>query len=108
MKHEPKLGYLITDEQERDAVHIAIAPVTAGQRLECGDRVTIENGLAYLSHDSIGIVDPFLEDPVNEGERFWLCLYPGSVTSLRHSWTSPAFPPKALTDYLKRKENHER
>lgn len=27
---------------------------------------------------------------------FWLCLKPGSVTSIRHDWTSPVFPSSTM------------
>lgn len=37
-------------------------------------------------------MDPYLRRDVAFGEQCWLFLYPGSITSLRHEWTHPAFP----------------
>jgi hypothetical protein len=36
-------------------------------------------------------VDPYLKSPVMPGQRFWLFLYPQSISSLRHVWSHPAF-----------------
>ncbi len=91
---EARLGRLIDDQQGRDAVHIALAPVQAGKLLLPGQHVAIAPDTVDVvipSTKPIGIIDPYLLEAVKEGERCWLCLYPGSVTSLRHAWTHPAF-----------------
>lgn len=94
-----KLGQIITDAQERDAIHVAVSPMVAGQTLAPGDHVAIRNGKAYRSQIAeVGVVDPFLRQGVRNGQRFWLFLYPGSITSLRHDWTHPAFAKAAPQD----------
>lgn len=92
----PNLGSLIVDgERRRDAVHIAVAPVTASERLSPGQHVGfVSEGdveTVGVAETPIGIVDPFLREPVQPGERFWLFLYPNTITGLRHVWTHPAF-----------------
>lgn len=91
----PQLGQLITDgDCRRDAVHIAVAPVTAAGPLAPGQHVGLLGGgheFAGPCDRPVGIVDPFLTAGVEPGQRFWLFLYPGTVTSLRHFWTHPAF-----------------
>lgn len=96
MDTSPQLGRLIDDgDRRRDAVHIAVAPVTAAVRLAPGQHVgLVEAGNVELvgpCDENIGLVDPFLASGVEAGERFWLFLYPGTVTGLRHVWTHPAF-----------------
>lgn len=88
MSENLKLGQIITTPQERDAIHIAVVPQVASHRLEPGAHVAVpgENG-----GFPVGVVDPFLRHPVEQGQSFWLFLYPGSITSLRHDWTHPAF-----------------
>mgnify|MGYP003476804670 FL=1 len=96
MDKVPQLGKLITEPQHRDAIHIAVAPVTAGETLKPGqpigfategDAFTVVAGV-----HTIGIVDPFLpEKAVYKGEQFYMFLYPNTITSLRHDWTHPAF-----------------
>ena len=73
------LGKIITGDAKRDAVHVAVIPCVATREMEPGER--LQNG----------IVDPFLTAPVYPGQRYWLWLYPGTVTSLRHVWEHPAF-----------------
>jgi len=86
-----KLGQLVQGVAGRDAVHVAIVPIEAAVDLEPGWHVGIRDGKATTLKPHIGIVDPFLRGHVTRGERFWLCLYPGTITSLRHEWTHPAF-----------------
>ena len=94
-----KLGKVIEGDAFRDAVHIAVAPVVAAEKLWPGQQigmtaVTIADGTtstAATSAQPIGIVDPFLPHPVDVGTRFWMWLTPGTITSLRHEWEHPAF-----------------
>lgn len=86
-----KLGKLIDSDQQKDAIHIAVAPMVAAERLSPGQHVGLVGSAAGVARDTIGIVDPFLECVVMKGDRFWLFLYPNTVTSLRHEWTHPAF-----------------
>ncbi len=94
------IGRLIKEPQARDAIHVAVAPVTAMERLAPGQPVSFagdgHTSVCAAIGASVGIVDPFLTAPVFAGERFWLFLWPGSITSLRHDWTHPAFEPKPL------------
>lgn len=96
MDDSPQLGQLVPDgERRRDAIHVALAPVMAAERLAPGQHVgLVEAGNVELAGPcsvNIGIVDPFLTADVEPGQRFWLCLYPGTITGLRHVWTHPEF-----------------
>lgn len=76
-----KLGQLITGDECRDAVHVAICPVVAAERLKPGDPIEFCPGSAEkvrLSVKPIGIVDPFLNVNrwIEEGQKFFMCLYP--------------------------------
>ncbi len=92
----PNLGSLITDgERRRDAVHVAVAPVMASGTLTPGQHVGFvsEGDMETVgaAENPIGVVDPFLREPVRDGQRFWLFLYPNTITGLRHVWTHSAF-----------------
>lgn len=78
--HERPLG--------RDAVHVAVFQVVAPTILYPGKLVNAEGSPRA---PFVGIVDPYLKGPVLAGQRCWVMLYPGTITSLRHEWTHWAF-----------------
>lgn len=98
---DPQFGKLVPSDfpDERDAIHIATAAVFAEHDLYPGDHVGLTTEAPDVMGRSdiapLGIVDPFLTEPVRKGERFWVFLYPGTIRSLRHNWSHPAFDKKA-------------
>lgn len=105
---DPQFGILVPDDfpDERDAIHIATAAVFAETDLNPGDHVGLTTNKQDVMGRSeiapLGIVDPFLKEPVKKGQRFWVFLYPGSIRSLRHNWSHPAFDKRAeLIEALK-------
>lgn len=95
------LGTIITDGG-RDAIHLAVEPVIAGELLCPGQDIGVKNGKAYHNKDKyyahcdkyVGIVDPFLKQDILPGQKFWLVVYPRQITSLRHVWSHPDFEEK--------------
>lgn len=75
-------------ELPRDAIHVAVVQLVATRTLKPGERID-PDGTGHAR--GCGIVDPYLDALVQEGERFWMFMNPGSITSLRHDWTHPAF-----------------
>jgi len=107
-KHTPTtdaldtLGTIISPKEKRDAIHLAVYPVKAGAILQAGDHVDLEGDVAVPTgiNEGVGIVDPFLDTHVSEGEWFWLVIYPRQIHSLRHVWEHPAFPASGETDVV--------
>jgi hypothetical protein len=99
------MGAVLPDDVSgRDAVHVAVVSCVADEKLAAGQDVGFLTGVApngeriagsKHANELIGIVDPFLKSPVWPNQRFWLFLYPRTITSLRHQWTHPAFPEDA-------------
>lgn len=94
------LGSIIDDTAKRDAIHLAVEPCIAGELLSPGDDIgLLANNLALKNTPSsyeidikyVGIVDPFLKRDVQPGEKFWMIIYPRTITSLRHVWSHPSF-----------------
>lgn len=90
------------DAGGRDAVHVAVFSGVSGERLFPSQDVAIVNHgepdtLVAAAGEHIGIVDPYLKRPVNPGERFWVYLYPRSITGLSHRWSHPAFETASTT-----------
>lgn len=86
------LGKIHEREEHRDAIHLAVEPVTAGIRLYPGQHIGVVDGVAFPTGKLLGIVDPFLTAPIEPGQKFWFVMYPRMVTSLRHVWAHPDFP----------------
>lgn len=80
------------DVLQRDAIHVAVVLAVASENLMSGQDV----GIDVFGHAGsniepyVGVVDPFLVDSVSTGEAFWLCMYPRSITGLKHEWSHPA------------------
>lgn len=86
------LGYKHQYKENRDAIHLAVEQVEAGVKLKPGDHIGLRDGKAVkkgVKH--LGIVDPFINDVIEKGDKFWLVLYPRMITSLRHVWSHPDF-----------------
>lgn len=97
----PTIGQLIAPNAvvDRDAIHVAVLPAVAGDELIAGEDVGINaEGLATGSAHAIGVVDPFLHDAVKVGERFWIFIFPGAVTGLRHNWSHPLIDSGVVLD----------
>jgi len=103
MKEVPAVGSLITsDDVKRDAIHIAVVPAIANENMFPGQKVGffmnlglvgIKRFLASPKADKlVGIVDPYLSRPVFQGEKFWVFVFPNTITSLRHEWSHPDIP----------------
>ncbi len=90
-----KLGTLITGKGERDAIHVALAPVVAAERLKPGQHIGLSSPYSTefvgVCSEPLGIVDPFLEHTVEPGQRFYMVLYQNTVTGMKHQWEHPAF-----------------
>lgn len=90
-----ELGRTIDGDKDRDAIHIAIAPVVADEKLAPGQDVGFvkvgDRTRVGICDKPIGIVDPFLKNMVFPDQKFWMLLYPNTITSLRHDWSHPAF-----------------
>lgn len=86
------LGTIIDETAGRDAIHLAVEPVTSQFALHPGQDVGLVDGKAVPRKPFVGIVDPFLSETVEPGQKFWLVVYPRQITSLRHVWEHPSFP----------------
>lgn len=97
------LGSVIDETQKRDAIHLAVEPAVAGMPLAPGQHVRFDDKGEAITADTgkgVGIVDPFLTDVVYRGDRFWLVVYPRQISSLRHVWEHPSFPPSGETKVI--------
>lgn len=88
------IGKLVEGRGEPDAIHVATMPVTAAETLKPGQHIGFKDEYRVTAapaapYKLLGIVDPFLTADIVEGQRFFMLLYPNTITGLRHVWTHP-------------------
>lgn len=94
---DTKLGSVPNRVGERDAVHVAVVAMEASEQLRPGQYVNFMGDSQYptaipcTSKDAVGIVDPFSTQMMEAGHAVWVCLFPGSVTGMKHYWLHPKF-----------------
>jgi hypothetical protein len=99
-------GLLPDDAGGRDAVHVAVFSATSDENLSpCQPVGLVEHTgrdakVRSAAGESVGIVDPFLKGIAGAGSRFWVYLYPRTITGLAHQWTHPSFE-DAATSYAR-------
>ena len=86
-----KVGKILDKhDEERDAIHVCVCPVTVGEELMPGARVRpsgVEQEVIQDDGNWVGIIDPFLAAaPLPKGTRVYLFMKPGSVGGMRHVW----------------------
>ena len=106
MSTQEKIGKIVRGTEERDAIHIAVIPARADQKLAPGAMVRLVGDWPCAveignDDDSIGVVDPFLQCAVLPGQTFWLFLRPNTVTGMRHHWEHPAFIAEGPSESVK-------
>ncbi len=91
-----KLGTIRSQDEGRDAIHIAVFTVQAksdGYRVPGHPCDKNGHHSPIGAAETIGVIDPFLPPStfVRAGEWFYVYLKPASITGLRHVWSHPAF-----------------
>lgn len=95
---ELTFGKKIVGPQQRDAIHIAVMPVTCrGKWLAPGAKVKFVFGSKdevmecreNEEGDAVGVLDPYLTGYISDGDRVWLFLRPNTIIGLRHEWMHP-------------------
>lgn len=91
------MGMTLPDDAGgRDAVHVAVFSASADVKLFPGQDVCLlerkdTDCVVGPGAEPVGVVDPFLKGPAMPGERFWVYLYPRTITALSHRWSHPSF-----------------
>lgn len=104
------IGKILEGEYRRDAIHIAVLPVIATQKLAPGQDIGFygkEGNQVGIVKTPIGIVDPFLQKMVMPEQQFFMFLYPNTITGLRHEWEHPALEKRVLDVQAEKKHEAE-
>ena len=92
------MGAVLPDDAGgRDAVHVAVFSAVSEGPIRPGTSVGIvkhgerDSVVSVSCSELIGIVDPYITKVIKPGQRFWVYLYPRTITALSHKWSHPAF-----------------
>ncbi len=98
---KPNMGKILNPEKEytRDATHVPIIPVIADQPLCPGQKIRLYKGVngqffakdAYPENTFMGVVDPFINGNIKEGDKFYCWIKPNTVKELWHEWKHSFF-----------------
>jgi hypothetical protein len=84
------LGKLQDKAGVKDAVHVAIVSVRAGQLIKPGSRCSLnEFNEAVVNNKGYGIADPWLNSNIKTGDIFLLILGQNEIPNVRHVWEHP-------------------
>lgn len=90
------IGTFHNGQYDRDAIHFAVVSVLAKEALKPGQHIGYDKegwrvtATPPAPYKLIGIVDPFLPTDVEPDQRFWMILYPNTITGLKHVWSHPS------------------
>lgn len=84
------LGKTPDEAGTKDAVHVAIVSVRAGEYIARGQRFKMnEFNEAVSDSNGFAVVDPFRKSDVTRGDVFWGLLDQREVPNVRHVWDHP-------------------
>lgn len=94
-ENPPKVGSFLKAGEKKDAIHVAVIPVTTNNVFKPGTAVSVYYDIALkqfvvnTTGKKVGVIDPFLNRPTRYGDIVYLFLYPNTVKNLRHDWEHP-------------------
>lgn len=77
------------DVTTRAVIPMGVLPCTAQVTLYPGQEV---HTAGYPATSGLGIVDPFLKNPVFPGERFWMFMNPKTSIEIKSTWSHQSVP----------------
>lgn len=84
------LGKVPVELGLKDAVHVAIVSLRAGQALSPGDSIKMNaNGEAIWCNakESFGVVDPYRTNKIPRGGYFWCQMNMDEIENVKHVWS---------------------
>ena len=82
MDNAKTIGKIVGHTGVRDAIHVPNISALAKTNIAPGSPVKIDAELRAemaSSREAVGVADPYLREPVQEGVYFWVLIRPGSI-----------------------------